>query len=525
MAVKFARSALLRSMKWAKENWASILNWLIAILVIALVVTARVMWNHKDGTDGIYEFLRDVASAFLLLIGAFALLRRAAPQDKIAEADFQSNQQTIFKDGLAFLGDDSESVRLGGIYNLYELAIKNPERSNDVLKILCAHLRSKTNEKVYKEDYPTEPSVEISSLLELLTRKESELRKAVEESGDGKYMLNFRRAFLNGANLQGAWLEGADLSHSQLQKTILVSAQMQMIDLSGAQMQGAKLFEAKMQRAKLFEVQMQGADLRNIQMQEAHLVYAKMQGVDLSAAHMQGANLGSAHMQGAKLQEAQIQGASLDMAYMQGAWLKEAQMHGVSLFGAHMQGANLSMTQMQGVNLKYADMRGTYLNATDLQIAQLNGAKLQGSIWCDVELQGVDLNPSDSLVEVDLRGAGVLDPVKVSGWHGNFKSRMEARQGKSTELKRKVIFSGGLDPEKCEEIKKAMQKIPQSSIRLNKMDIGSVLLKLDSHVGIPASYKIPKKVVTGVLDDEEINQIIEEYEKAMAWKTEDAESD
>ena len=184
-------------MKWIKDNWEYIA---IGILVIFLLVVMCVMWKmpNANGKEA-YRFLRDVATVLLALIATVALLRRAAALDKtakaqnetakaqreISKATLQSNEQTIFKDGLGFLGDDSESVRLGGIYNLHELAINNPERSKDILEILCAHLRSKTNEDDYQELYPTRPSVEISSLLRLLTNEESKQRETCKENGGG----------------------------------------------------------------------------------------------------------------------------------------------------------------------------------------------------------------------------------------------------------------------------------------------------------------------------------------------------
>ena len=167
--------------KGFKENWEFIA---IVILVTALLVVTCLMFKGK----GDYEFLRDLATGLLALIATVALLRRAAALDKTAKAQnktavaqdetakaqnetakaqretskatLQSNQQTIFKDGIKFLGDESESVRLAGIYNLHELAINHPERSNDVLEILCAHLRSKTNEEDYQKKYNEEKDKE-----------------------------------------------------------------------------------------------------------------------------------------------------------------------------------------------------------------------------------------------------------------------------------------------------------------------------------------------------------------------------
>ena len=467
--------------KWITEN--RLIVALTVVLFVAVSVMAYMTWLYDGDNRGIiYAFLRDVAAGCLVLIGAIALLQRAASQDKTAKATLQSNEQTIFKDGLAFLGSKSESVRLGGIYNLHELAIKNPKRSKDILEILCAHLRSKTNDEEdgYQRKNRIRPSVEISSLFELLAGSESKLREVYEKSNEEEYILNFQGAFLNGVHLRGAWLKGADLSRARMRKARLMDAQMQ----------GAKFLNAQMQRSRLDRAQMQGVNLFEAQMQDADLLIAKMQG--------------------AHLYKTQMQGVNLSMVDMPGAYL----------FGAQMQGANLSSAQMQGADLSHANMQGTYLSATGLQTVRLIGAKLQGAVLHDIELQGVDLD------KLDLRGVIALDSSEKSTWYGNFKSHMDSRRRKPTELNDKVIFNGGLDQDRCEEIKKIIQQISHHHIfTIPRMYMQNVLLQLDSQVGIEPNYEIPKGVITGVLNDDEVDKIIEEYEKAMAWKTEDAESD
>ena len=476
--------------KWIKEKWAFIVNRKIEVLAIVLFTAVSAMvymtWFYNGNNRAIiYEFLRDVAAGCLVLIGAVALLRRAASQNQIAaaqnktaEATLQSNEQTIFKDSLNFLINGSDIIRLSGIYNLHELGIKNPNRSKDILEILCAHLRSKTNEEDYQENHKSEPSVEISSLLELLASEKSELREACEKSSGERYILNFKGAFLNGADLRGAWLREADLSHSQLQEA----------DLSRAQMQSAQLRKAQMQGAWLEKAQMHGADMSKTQMQEA--------------------NLSRAQMQGADLYEAQMQGADLPNAQMQGVWLGDAQ----------MQGANLQNAQLQGAKLLMAELHGANLEGAQLQISQLDHAKLPGTILKDAQLQGADLN------NVDLHGASGRPPTKSS--EQDAVDCMKSRLNKNTELDDKVLFSGGLSQEDKENIEKALKQAKRYCTDPETLEwIESrqqALQELD--VDTEPSYDMPKEAITGILNFYEVNQIIEEYENAINWK-QDADED
>lgn len=434
------------------------------------------------------ELVIAVVGAIAALVSAVAALWKAASKAKIAKAKLQSSEQTIIES----LGSEDLSVRINSIHKLHELAIKKPNRSKEILEILCAHLRSQTSEIEYQEKYKTEPSEEISSLLELLTSKESALRKVVEENDNGKYILNFRRAFLNGADLHSAWLKSADLSHAKLQNS----------NLSKAQMQGAKLQDAQMQEVNLQEAQMQEARLRKAQMQGARLFRVQMQGAFMEGACMPAANLKEARMQGVDLSSAELYVADLERA--------------------HMQGANLRTAQLQGVNLRGTKLHGVNLMNAQMQMARLHGTELQGAILMGTQLQGADLK------HVNLRGAGITSITWTRRYEG-LKSRIELRRRKSTELNNTVIFSGGLSQVDKESIYRALEKsyayYKIDSILRWVEDVSNGIkewMKLD--VGTPPSYEIPKGVITGVLNDDEVDKIIEEYEKAMAWEQDDAES-
>ena len=291
----------------------------------------------------VLTFLGLSMGGILLALQAVIANRRAKAMEKAAEEQAKSNENTEkgqrqerLKSAIEHLGNASDSVRLGGVYELFHLAEDEKKWSKTILDILCAHIRQTTSEKKYREKYSSKPSEEIQSMLTLLFVQEHEIFKGLE------------------INLQGSWLRGARLSEARLQGAYLREAQLQGAILFDAQLQEAVLFEAKLQRSRLLRAQLQNADLSSIKLQEANLVLAQLQGADLSNAQLQGADLSNVQLQGTFLLEAQLQGAVLSMAQLQGAVLVEAQLQGAILVKAQLQGADLFDAKLRGVTCQFS---------------------------------------------------------------------------------------------------------------------------------------------------------------------------
>ncbi|MGI9250320.1 MAG: pentapeptide repeat-containing protein [Pseudohongiellaceae bacterium] len=404
-------SSWLKS-KWfwikSKSSWRRFVGCILILLIILML--AIVFWY--GGTDPksqfselmsnglglknkneILSFLVPISGGLIVLMSTLALISRAESQDKIAEAQnktavaqnetataqketaaatLEANRQAIFESGITNLGNPSESVRLGGIYTLYELAVKEPFRAQNIIEILCAHLRAKTQEPKYQKFFTNrQPSNEIASLLLLLTGEKSEpLKKALEEcrldfSGAFLKKANLKKARLHRAYLPYVQLQGADLSEAQLQETDLSHAQLQEAVLSEAQLQKAHLWEAQLQGARLWETQLQKAGLWGAQLQKASLWRAQLQGADLSEAQLQEADLSEAQLQNANLSIAELHDADLSSAQLQRAGLSKARLLRANLSKAQLQGANLSEAQLQGANLSGAKLHGAYAHTLD----------------------------------------------------------------------------------------------------------------------------------------------------------------
>ena len=334
-------NALRTILEWVRES--PVLATLVALLIGLLVVFVVVgvfdpTWIYgffgvetKTGKFRILEFIGVGMGGVLLAIGATIAHRRARAmedaanaQAKAANAQAQAAaQQTVanrgaedgrrqerLKNAIEHLGHESDSVRLGGAYELFHLARDTEYLRQTVLDILCAHIRRTTGEAGYREEHKSKPSEEVQSLLTLLFRQEHAV---------------FRGCRID---LQESWLNGAMLDQARLQEAALTVAQLQGADLQG--------------------VQLQGADLQGAQLQGVDFYGAQLQGVDLQVAQLQGANLRGAQLQGADFHGAQLQGADLQVAYLQGANLREAHLQGVNLFGVRLQRANLAGARLQG---------------------------------------------------------------------------------------------------------------------------------------------------------------------------------
>ena len=323
----------LRPLRWVKTIF-SLKRGLIFLLVVlfsafvAVMVSENLCWispylglTKKNET---LTFLGIGMGGILLALQAVIANKRAQAMEDAANAQAdavkeqakanqnteQGQRQERFKNAIEHLGHPSDSVRLGGAYELFHLAKDTKELRQTIFDILCAHIRQTTGEKKYREDYPSKPSEEVQSLLTLLFVQDHEVFKGCH--------INLQGSWLKGSNLYRARLRDADISAVQLQGAGLADAQLQGAFLAGVQLQGARLVGAQLQEALLTKAQLQGARLTNAQLQEAFLEEAQLQGAFLVGVQLQGAILAEAQLQGAILAEAQLQGAILVGARLQG---------------------------------------------------------------------------------------------------------------------------------------------------------------------------------------------------------------
>ena len=96
-----------------------------------------------------YEALKSLGigmGGLLLALQALMSYKRAKALEDNVEATERGQRQERLKNAIEHLGHKSDSVRLGGAYELFHLAQDTPELRQTVLDILCAHIRRTTGE-------------------------------------------------------------------------------------------------------------------------------------------------------------------------------------------------------------------------------------------------------------------------------------------------------------------------------------------------------------------------------------------
>ena len=445
----------------------------------------------------------------LLALQAISANTRAKAMEDTAKNTELGQRQERLKNAIEHLGSPADSVRLGGIYELFHLAEDTIEWRQTILDILCAHIRRTTSEKKYQDKYQRKPSEEIQSMLNLLFLQKHEIFKGLRVALDGSWLngahlstarlqnVILKRTYLQGANLSRAQLQGAALSRAQLSGANLEEAQLQGSYLVGAVLQGAFLIRTQFQKAILVGAQLQGANLSNAQLQEAVLSKAQLQNAILKQAQLQGASLSGAQLQNVRLNGAQLQNAILKRAQLQGANISNARLQGSRLNGAHLQGTNLTKARLQGARLERAQLQGANLAGALFQGATLIRAQLQGAALNKTRLQGA------ILTKIQLQG---VTSEKFS-W-GSFDVLMTKRIDKESDLA-EVVFTGGLTQE---ELNSCVEDLPADTA----MDLRE---KLMLHVNTPISHAIPedsRDVNIGTYTKEEAAQWITDYKKAMS---------
>lgn len=284
--------------------------WGVIVLLMLFAVFVCVMTfdtvaecaGHLLGLDGnkekyeILSFIGIAMGGVLIALQAYSAYKRAKAMEEAASAQAEASKahaeanqstergqrQERLKNAIEHLGHDSDSVRLGGAYELFHLAKDTLELRQTVLDILCARIRHITNEKEYQSKHLSKPSGEIQNLLDLLFINNHRIFS--------ECYINLEGSHLNGAELSNARLIDANLRKANLNKAVLLAAKMQGAVLSFAQMQASNLAGAEMQAARLFSTQLQGADLSSTQMQAAYLYHTEMEGAHFFDTKMAGVN-------------------------------------------------------------------------------------------------------------------------------------------------------------------------------------------------------------------------------------------
>ncbi|SHN94140.1 pentapeptide repeat-containing protein, partial [bacterium endosymbiont of Bathymodiolus sp. 5 South] len=248
--------------------------------------------------------LTSIGSGLIAIIGLYFFYKRLKNQD-IQRVDDR------FNSAINLLGSSETSARTGAVYVLHELALEEDKYRQQIVQILCSHVRSKTSEAAYQKTHKERPSNEIQTTLNLL----------LKEKECGLYTQGFAKVSgFPRADFEHAYLVRADFWNAQCQGANFWDAQCQEANFNDAQCQGAIFWNTQCQRANFWNAQCQGANFWNAQCQGADFWNAQCQGAIFWNAQCQEANFRDAQCQGAIFSDAQCQGAIFSDAQCQGAY-------------------------------------------------------------------------------------------------------------------------------------------------------------------------------------------------------------
>ncbi|VVM25976.1 hypothetical protein BSPWISOXPB_7444 [uncultured Gammaproteobacteria bacterium] len=108
--------------------------------------------------------LTSIGSGLIAIIGLYFFYKRLKNQD-IQRVDDR------FNSAINLLGSSETSARTGAVYVLHELALEEDKYRQQIVQILCSHVRSKTSETEYQKTHKERPSNEIQTTLNLLFKE------------------------------------------------------------------------------------------------------------------------------------------------------------------------------------------------------------------------------------------------------------------------------------------------------------------------------------------------------------------
>ena len=323
---------------------------------------------------------------------ANAQAKSADAQTKSVEEQVKANENKTFNEATGHLGHSSSSVRLVGIYILYDLALsKRKKRLKNIIEILSAHVRATTQEEEYQKKYKKKPSDEISSLLKLLSNlnikylSENEEEKWYPLDLSNAYLcglmlsaLDFRKANLTRSNfanakLEGSFFEGAFFQESLFEGAFFLKSNFKNAYLIRSNFKSAFFQESNFKGADLILSDFKSADFGKSHFEDAKMKISRFEGAKLEESHFAGAIFGGSHFAGADLCKSHFAGADLCKSHFEGADLRESHFERSDLRRSHFEGADLRESHFEGANLKGSHFEGANLKGSHFESAILLG--------------------------------------------------------------------------------------------------------------------------------------------------------
>ena len=318
----------------------------------------------------------DVRAALLQAIGGAALLlgllftwqQQRATSGQVTDQLIVTQQGQIgerFSRAIEQLGSGTIDIRLGGIYELEQIARQDSSRRLVVADVLAAYIRGHTPEQAASPERGQKPkqardpvnssqelklpapAPDIQAAMTALGRRQGTRIVLGDYSGWDPAELDPRRSDpridLRQRDLRGVQLADADFQAAIFHRSFMTNAMLPR----------AKLAAAIFKEADLTGADFTDASLKRVDFSSAHLVRSEFEGVDAPNASFSYANLwgASARSRRDELPQANFEGAVFDAANMYNADFSEANLRGAGLHNADLELASLSGAHLEDANI------------------------------------------------------------------------------------------------------------------------------------------------------------------------------
>lgn len=289
------------------------------------------------------------------------------------------------------IGDESTSVRVGGIYSLELIAAQNKDMVESIAHVLAAYLRDHAQCDETCNAEPVEGTDPRRSTAPT-GRVNNDVRAAAEvlicrsSMGGSASGLDLRGVCLKSLNLSGAQLRDSDLSGAHLSSVTLENGNLDGATLNDARLDGANLTAVTLSQARVENANLRNAVLENVQAE--HLV--------MDRSDLEGARLAKAKLHSSFLYDCKMADSSLHSAEIRHTSFRGSDMRKVRLINADCRNSDFWRADLTEAYLDRADFGGTCLLDTNLRDAYWPGAKLQGADLRDEDARHV-LGPDGTL--------------------------------------------------------------------------------------------------------------------------------
>ena len=281
---------VLRRLIVVKPNKHSVILTTLALLAVVGTTAALALafdnWEwlrgYKNGQPPIdleppNTTIRNIALGWAAFIALVIAIWRGYVANRQAAVGEQQLLNERLQRSTEMLGSPVMAVRLGGIYQLQQLAREKPRQYHiPVMQTLCGFVREPPDQLMPPQETDRDAPrlrLDVQAAVDAIQDRVTQNRLGIEESA--QYRPDLSNASLRGASLHSAQLQGIFLNYSDLSFSMLISASFSGCSMVGVKLCGANLTGADLRHSWLNEADFSGADLLGTRLYRAFVMMTR----------------------------------------------------------------------------------------------------------------------------------------------------------------------------------------------------------------------------------------------------------